>query len=114
MQNLDAVFCGISEVDTKLLQSKSAIELKDLELTMEMPCIISMPNLRKLRIEMKPHKACQGKSDVSPVIFASRVTGLLAFTRLPNLRVEVLKRMCGIQCWYHLKHLESFVRFINE
>lgn len=116
----DHVYCGITEKEAKRLHNKGIRFLKAYyNFEPDGPSIRDLKNLKKLRLRIRHPDGCK-RPFKSDRVFLTKVTGELCFSRMPNLKVEIVRCECGNfifspeMCNYNLKHLKSFVQFIDE
>ncbi|CAG7721180.1 unnamed protein product [Allacma fusca] len=118
--NLDEIFCGISEDDVEELLAVTTME----ELVWAEPehcSITDLKNLKRLRIQLQHSFDCF-RQDTSNNAFISRVTGCLAFAKMPELQVQIIRNECewiifegfhAFSCFFNFRQLQPFAKIIS-
>ncbi|CAG7722911.1 unnamed protein product, partial [Allacma fusca] len=114
--NIDDYFLGVSKEEVKFI-SRHIDQLDSLEIVPQYPCLLSFPKLTKLEVHLK-HDGylCNGYVKPRNSIFISQLTPKCVFHRLPNLDVQIHRRLCCEKdsCHLALNHLKPFVSVVNR
>ncbi|CAG7821001.1 unnamed protein product [Allacma fusca] len=113
--NYDSVILGMrKEEATYLLENVE--DLESLQIVSTKPCIFNLRKLKKFVIHFNHNGVpCLGNRSTSDSIFLSRLTGQLAFSRMPGLVVEIDRDLCKAKdnCHLAFNHLKPYVKFVE-
>ncbi|CAG7834834.1 unnamed protein product [Allacma fusca] len=117
--NKDSAFCGMPKKQVGMYIKKSPAALRNINFVPSEPSILSLTKLKNLSLEfIHPIRDINWDDSIPGILhpsrfFLSHVTGVLAFSRMPQLRVKIVRESCCDRCRYKLDHLTPYVSLVD-
>ncbi|CAG7833506.1 unnamed protein product [Allacma fusca] len=120
LTNLDRIFCGTSEEESFHLQSWESKEpgcLQNYQIVPLKRSLLHSKYLKSLKIRVCHNDSCPLNTRSSQVLL-SAVSGHLVFSRIPHLRLEIMRSLCGGgengMCYFTFNDLHPFAKLSTD